>query len=544
MAVRLPAEIPLPGGEVLAVRAAKPRTKGRTALALVAPAVAAVCSANLAASLPVPQLWAALLPAVAGGLTAWSSASAAACAAVGVCLGYAFAYAGFAAAGGFAWPSTLQHVLPAAALAAGGAAVLNAAVGRRPEPASSRVVAAALLGIVGLMWFSGYARARVEAVLPLADEEQVLRSGMRGAADYHLFLQTHVLMEQGRGYYSAMKEAGHQLDMAERPHAAHLGQNLRVSPFAYREPLLFYLWKAVARRPGEGLVALYLCFATAAVLSAYVFAATHVRRALALCGAAAVATFYAATTGVALPQAEPWAAAAVVGSLAALALEARRPPGSSVVPYTLAAAGLALTAALIRELDAVVLLGGLVWALAARDRRRQAVWGAACLAFVFAYLLHVRATGAPLSALHAGSYPMLVPARPFHVLTYGTEGLLGYPWAWLVLALLGVRGALRTGSRRERLWMSFAVVVPALMAVVTGPMAHNDYGPALARMWTPLSFVLTPDGVASCSSYWGGLALPALLAAFPLAFAALPVARRPGVRVEADAEEGLAAPAA
>jgi hypothetical protein len=328
----------------------------------------------------------------------------------------------------------------------------------------------------------------------------------RSGTDEVLYLNVISRLRNGQPYYPAFAQV-----LAKRNEVGPGTVSLN-SPSSFRLPTLY---TALAHLPGSGmsLVLAMLAVGSLASVSAFLLVKSLATDVLGLMAAATVAAFYTSYAGsVALVNAEPWAAALGLCSVALLSLALRRDDIDRRVAAT--AAAVALAAAMTRELAVAFILLGLVVSVVVGGKQRRTLWipwAVALAAFAGLYAWHASATAAAVQTV-----PNLLrgasgfnPGVWFHpdgsglmasMSRYAITSGLNEPAAW-ALVLLAVIGAL-LGSRdgKVRVLLGLAVL---------GGLA------ALSLLRPNMSGTVGPPG------YWGDVFLPTLLATIPLGLSAL-----------------------
>jgi hypothetical protein len=302
------------------------------------------------------------------------------------------------------------------------------------------------------------------------------------------------LMRGGKGYYEAYRQA--------------FNENVKwgfdpPSVASYRLPTAFWFWTAL---PG-GSVAMFvawLVLSTGALVASVRIALHRVPVAFAIPAVAALSTYfvYNGTTTLVLLT-EPWAAA--LGLLAVAAyIESFDSP--SWRTWTVLAAGVALTACLVRELMVYLPVAGLLAALIAggeQRRFRALAWSIALAVFAAAYASHVAAIGEAVSGVGAekafasGGFAFLTRAFFWGVKIVGGGGA-----TVVTLSVLAVVGIVMLRERSERVFFALAVALPFCAFLLFGNDAVDSGGKA--------------------TNYWGIVIVPLLIALSSWGFTALP----------------------
>lgn len=291
------------------------------------------------------------------------------------------------------------------------------------------------------------------------------------------FLRTYHLMKNGTGYYTAFREGV----TGDTRHDANYMQ----SPFNYREPLIFEIWRFAPGSQGTDLFALFVIWSFGTCGVAYFLARELTEPGAALLAPVALISWYSYFwwTKSWFTITEIWAALFVVAALWALV---RKSTITSLVLLVLAVAS--------RELAIVLVPAWLVaWWLGAFGDRRRSWWVAAVavLAPTTAIVAHIMAVP-PLSPggsglagwLHGG------PMRLVNALRFGWSYLLRGTFLSLAITPIALAGALlaRPSWRRWALASALAVPCVFLLAISAGEW-HYYWG----AFFTPLAVALAPS---------------------------------------------------
>jgi len=307
-------------------------------------------------------------------------------------------------------------------------------------------------------------------------------------------------MRDGQPFYAAFRAAFRENGRWLRPPTSVLG---------VRPPLLFELWKLLPNWPSSALWSL-LVVGGLAMLAAPISGSRSVGAAAGIAGAAG---FAASLLGYALQpdllfMSEIWAGLLGVLVLAAFALSQREGGGRA---WMATAAGLALLAAITRELMVFLLLAGLFASWFGPKLRRQfnvTVWTVAFAAFAALWATHLTIAGRIVIPVKSVAFVWFQHGGLSNLISgiVSSTSMLGTLWLAMSLAALGVAGALAQRDKQYRLFAMLAVCLPLVGFLFVGTDAHvNDAA-----------------GVPQIYNYWGGIVMPALIALAPAAFAWIP----------------------
>lgn len=385
-------------------------------------------------------------------------------------------------------------LLALAALAALTAYVVAAA--SRAHGVRRAVTWAALVLIVGNMWVTALSLAsQTTYELTLRHDIPSLLDQLEGdvpeelkPSDEFFYLSVRQRMLTGTPYYPAYAKTA----------AEHYAIPPR-SPMYFRLPTLL---PALGFLPsGRSVLLAYLVLASTAVLSVPLLLTSAVRPALAVPGAAAVASyllFFSAQ--LVILYSEPWAACFGLISVALWAASLRAVRWRSLaVLSALAATG----AALIRELALFLPAAGFFSAArsSSKERRiRALVWILPVAAFAVVYGMHVHAVQPYLSPGDGVSaYLRGGPLKVLGALTYGSTLLGDRPAVVAAFCVLGLLGVAALPDPRLRTFATWAVTLPLGFFMLFGNEAVDA-----TRFFQV--------------NYWGAVVQPLLLALSPAAF--------------------------
>ncbi len=403
------------------------------------------------------------------------------------------------------WGLDLVAVSVAAAIVAVALAILM-----ERQPAAERLVrAAAVVLVLGALWYSGIDRA----MRPAADGSTLVShlsapidAYDASSADEDLYLSYVQRLANGRPYYSTVASSLAEVNSV-RPNPIDAG-----TPLSYRPPTLYWLL-AVVPGGGWGLVVAGLVWSSLAAVSAYFLAARLAGFAPAIVGATVVGAYCAGmATDITVVYTEWWAGVLGLASVALLVAAARLDDASAKwlarsVPTAAPAA--ALGAALVRELAVAFIVLGLTAVLfepSARGRRLWIPWVAALGIAVLAYVAHWAAASSAI----------------------GDQTSIATASSWLHPDGLGLVSAMDRIGRRliVHTWIAW---IAAMLAIVGGYLASDGRTARLALLGCALGgalvlAVLYPTGAEASGlppSYWADVVIPAILACAPLALVAV-----------------------
>jgi len=325
-------------------------------------------------------------------------------------------------------------------------------------------------------------------------------------SDNEFYLRVQQLMRQGEPYYTAYRQA-----YAEFP---AWPQELPPSVLGYRLPTFYWAWLALPS--AAWLVWAMAIAAGIATAAAYALGQYRAGPALAIIGAGAVSSLYLwSATTLSLVFVEPWA-----GLLVLLAVVVH---GESSAPdwkrRLIGAVALVVVATLIRELSAVALIAGIVYALFGEaDQRayRLTGWALGLAAVLAGYLAHIWAIAGAVAPRAASS--LLQGGWEFFIagLSEGKYFFGDQAWIQALLVVLGVVGLMAVRDRASKIALAMLTAVPLLSLLVFGNA----------------TFV---PGETSQANYWSTVVLPTALAMLPWAFMLVPQWRAVAMPEEATA---------
>jgi hypothetical protein len=346
-------------------------------------------------------------------------------------------------------------------------------------PRLGRWRAAAPLGglaivLVAAVWYSGVAFGPLHGA-PDAARRAALDRPIKAEAyhfDGEIYLRTRHLMKIGVPYYEAFRLSV----LGDRRHDG----DFLTSPFNYREPLLFEVWKLLPGERASDVLGWFVVWSLLTLIASFWLASSLAETGVALLAPIVLVRFFDFLWWSDLSWftlMEVWAVGLGIAALAALLR------GRWIASLVLLALAIG-----VRELMVVLIPAWLVawWLLGDRARRDQLWW------------MPVGAVGAPaaLLAVHILSVPRL---------SAGGAGV----GAWLHGGLAEFLGALQYGwsaSAHGSAPMAFAIVLAALgAALVTRPEWRR--GALVAAVAAPATFLLVVSGGISWV-YWGAIFTP------------------------------------
>jgi len=349
-------------------------------------------------------------------------------------------------------PVVMAALLPAGPLWPGVAAAavlpgLTALAAMRLRLLPLATVALILLGFAAQAWRQ-----------PKLDAELAAKPAPESYSyDPYIYLRTHHLMREGRGYYEAFAAANVDDARLDRPPASVLG---------WRLPTVAWLWRLA------GLRAAFVAFAMAAVVLAFLVAREVSGAGFAQLPAALVCGCeWSGASSTRLLFHEYWALPLALGA-ALLFLQGR----------VRTAAALSAFVPLVREVFVFPLAAG-----AAVEHRKPAPWiiaGACALALYAAHALAVRAVvpdaGFGAGHLQGGGVRLVTASLEFSWLaTTGSRWYIGG------LCLLGIAGLARVTPVRSRAYLLALAVLPPLLFLVWGNRWQSYWGLA----YTPFAIL-------------------------------------------------------
>lgn len=307
-------------------------------------------------------------------------------------------------------------------------------------------------------------------------------------------------MREGQSFYDAFR-AAHREN----------GRWLRdpVSVLGVRPPLLFELWKSLPGWPGSALWSL-LVLGGVAMLCAPIAVARTLKPAAAIAGAAGLGAYvlgYALTPSL-LFLSEIWTGLLGVLVIAAFALSQREEAGKV---WMVTAAGIALLAAVTRELMVFMLLAGLLasW-FGPRSLRRfnTTVWGVALAVFAGLWAVHLSIARRIVTPVASVAFVWFQHGGLQNLLSgiVSSTSMIGDVWLPIALTVLGVAGALAQKDKQFRIFAVAVVCLPLVGFLFAGTDAA----------------VKEAGGTSSAYNYWGGIVMPAVIVMAPAALAWIP----------------------
>lgn len=387
--------------------------------------------------------------------------------------------------------------LAAIGIVVGGAAVawvVRKAVGLWRGKAAWTVAALFVVLIIANLWVTALTLDAQHVDGVALFDKLSTRPAVDQMSDNDAYLHIYWLMHDGKSYYPAVRQAFIDNDrwQAEPP-----------TTFDVREPAMYLIWQALPGGP-PGIVVALLLLCSVAVLAAVLLATHFVRLPTALFCAGAVASYYLFDTMKTFAAyTEPWGSA--IG-LIAVACAVTSLVSASPRRWIGAGVALAVIAFLIRELMVFVLVGGLVASVfMKREDRWERVkwWSAAVVVAGIGYAFHA-ARAREIVARSGGAFHWLSPSlsNVVRALQFGTQLIGEGGWAPVMLALLGLFGALSLPDRDARIYLSITAVLPLAFFVFAANDAVNEQGVRI--------------------NYWGTIIVPMLYAMAPLALARIP----------------------
>ena len=367
----------------------------------------------------------------------------------------------------------------------------------------------AALGAVLLvaLWFAGVLpgaladgprQARSADVATVPQPEQYGFDGL----DY---LRTYHLMKQGMGFYDAFKQG--QIEDA-RHDATFL-----TSPFNYREPFLFEVWRLLPGSNGGDLLDWFIVWSLVALVVTYLLASSLTEPGPALLASVCLIPFlfYLWWTSTWFLSAEIWAAPLGVAAVACLL---RR--------WRIAGLVLLIAAVATRELMVLLVPAWLVgWGIADRGRLRSTWWVPAVAVLGPAVVLGAHVLAVPPLATGGSGIAGWLHGGPSHLLAalrFGWQVVPHGAWVPLTAAAAAIVAAVIALPRWRMAALLAATLLPPLFLLVAGSGPWDYYWGAV---YTPLAVAVAPGIV--------GRLLPPRSRLFPLGVEADPgITARPG----------------
>lgn len=481
-----------------------PRVSSRAVRAFAAFASALVTAlATGGGMLAVPRgPQAALLAAAAGGAVAQGPLDAAAVT--------------FAASLAAAWIGPRISQTPVDPPQAVAIAILAAVLGAGIAMASNRrgarriVTWAAVLLVVGNVWVTSLNVAANVSIATGSQTVPPLREVLKGnvpqwarSSDEYFFLNVLDSVRRGGSYYPAYVADYTRLHPSDPP--LHL-------PTDIREPLSFRLW-ALLPAGGLAMPVAYLALVTLALLCVPPLLARVIRAPFAIPAVClAAANLMQAAVSVSILRQTAWIGALAIPMVALVSASRGR------IGREAAAAGIAVFAALLREIVVPFMLAGVAATALVRDARTKArslVWGGAIAVFGAAYAVHWSMASAVLPAdrgsgtYASGGLGFLLAGLSGSDLFFGGKGRL-----IAALAVVGLVGVAAIPDLRARTFALAAVGLPLVAFLVVSDHAFAPGTGAPINYWgemiTPLLLVFAPAAL----SWLPGLSPPVEAAAF------------------------------
>ena len=363
-------------------------------------------------------------------------------------------------------------VVCAAAVALGVGALASV----RWRPAAQVAALGAVLLVA--LWFAGvlpgalHDGPRQARTADVATQPQPEQYGFDGL-DY---LRTYHLMKQGTGYYDAFKQA----QTEDVRHDA----TFLTSPFNYREPFLFEVWKFLPGSDGGDLLDWFIVWSLVALVAAYLVAASLTEPGPALLAPVILIgfLFYLWWTSTWFLFAEAWAAPLGVAAVGCLLRRWR-------------VAGLVFLIAAVATREFMVLLVPawlLAWWLADRGRLRSTWWVPAVAVLGPAVVLGAHLLAVPQPAPGGAGVGGWLHGGPSHLLAalrYGWDVVPGASWVPLVIAAAAVVAAALALPRWRMAALLAATVLPPLFLLAAGSGAWDYYWGAF---YAPLAVAVAP----------------------------------------------------
>jgi hypothetical protein len=364
------------------------------------------------------------------------------------------------------------------------------------------VVGFALLVLVGSVWLVASSivsvpTARDQGRTPL---QELARRPVAGEqwSDSEFYRAVVWRMRDGEPFLSAFRAAYHDNGRWKSDPNSMLG---------VRTPVIFEFWSLL---PGQWAVTAFwtlLGLTSIAMLASPLLISRAVSPVLSVAGAAGLASYVLgfALSPTLLFLSEIWTGVIAVLVFALLALAMR--PGAAR-GWTLAAVALAFVAAISRELMVFLMVAGLIAALFAPKGRRGfdlAAWGTAFVAFFALWAAHLSQARHIVTAIKSVGFAWTAHGGVGNLLSGLTSSTwsVGTSWVPIMLAVLGILGALAQPDRQFRAFATAAVVMPLIGFLFVGTDA-----------------VLRGSGIAF--NYWGAIVVPVLFVLAPASLAWIP----------------------
>jgi len=290
------------------------------------------------------------------------------------------------------------------------------------------------------------------------------------------YLRTYYLMKQGTGYHDAFARA-------QAEDSRH-DETFLTSPFNFREPLLFEVWRVLPGSGGDALLDWFLVWSLVLLVVVYMLAASLTEPGAALLGPVLLIPFlfFFWWAGTWFTFAELWAAPLGVAAVACL-----------VRRWRIEGLVLLVAAVAVREFMVVLVPAWLLaWGFSDRGRYRSTWWVPAVAVFgpAAVLLLHVvlvpplSAGGSGISTWLHGGLPRLLSA-----LRFGWELTPGTSWVPLVAAAAAIAAAALARPPWRLAALLAATVLPTLLLLVVSADEWDYYHGAF---YVPLAVALAP----------------------------------------------------
>lgn len=345
-------------------------------------------------------------------------------------------------------------------------------------------VAACLAAVIAtFLWFSGFLPGPLSASSFAQDRlaRNTREYPPEGYAfDGIIFLRTSQLMKEGMPYYQAFRKA-----VVED---ARLDEAALNSPFNYREPLIFWMWRLLPGSSGYDLLRWFVVWSVATMIVAYVLASSFVEPGIAILAPICLVPFFTLfcwTSSMWFTMVEVWGAVLLIGAVAALI---RGRGVLSILLLTLAVA--------TRELNVVLVPAWVAaWWFSSPDRKANWWFPAAAvgapIAVIVAHVMSVpplAATGPGMAFWMRGGWERLLQA-----LLFGWDKNPGVDWLPFALVALAIAAALLARPRWKMAFLALATIVPPAFLVL---FSNGSWGYYWGGFYTPLAVSLAPAVLA------------------------------------------------
>ena len=362
-----------------------------------------------------------------------------------------------------------------------------AAIGSTAWRVAAEIVSVTVVLLVAL-WFAGLLPGTLHGA-PAAYRRAELAQTPQPehyTFDGKLFLRTYILMKGGAGYYQAFRQS---VVEDSRHDAAFL-----TSPFNYREPLVFEVWRALPGSSGNDLFMWFVAWSLATMVFAYLLASRLVAPGAALLAPIALTTFffYFWWAGLWFLIVEVWAAGLAVAAVAAL-VRGRR----------IASLVLLVGAVATREFMVLLIPAWLAaWWFWGADSRRSSWWFPALAVAGPAIVLAAHVASIPAMAPGGGGVGGWLrggPVRLVDALRFGWDASIGFEWIPLVIAAAAIAGAALARPRWRTAALVCATVLPTLFLLAfSGGQPWRYWG----AFYTPLAVAIAPGVLGRVLSPW------------------------------------------